>query len=310
MAREVKINTPSRLHFGMINPFIRGARRYISAGVAVSYPNNVVIVKEGSELRVEGCRSDEVFTRIKDFAIKHGLKGIIEIRECIPRHIGLGSTTQLVLAAGYGLALVNNRLIDPVEIAVETGLGKYSGVGTYVFKYGGFVVDMGRSESTVFPPLLTRLEFPEEWVFIIAIPSGSGLDEEREDRIFAEENWNIPVELTWKASYHLIELSSAVAERDFDSFVKALTALQENVGSMFSRYQGGVFSVNSARAIELLRENGVEGVGQSSWGPAVYGVVNGLEEAEAILEKLRPRLDGKVFITSPRNKGAEVMEEK
>lgn len=304
MARAVEIVTPSRLHFGMVNPFARELRLYISAGVAIARPNNTVIVEEDDTLVVEGCRASEVSSRISGFARRHGLKGTVRIVECIPKHIGLGSTTQLLLAAAYGLSLVNNLEVDLVEAARELELGKYSGVGTYVFKHGGFVMDAGRGESTVFPRLITRLEFPEEWAFIVVTPPGGGLDEKLEDQVFKEEV-KVPLELVQKAAYYMLELSASVADRDFNSFSRTLRLLQETVGEMFSSYQGGVFSASSAEAIKALREAGVEGVGQSSWGPTVYGVVYGYEEAERIVEKVS-RPGWRVFAARPLNKGATV----
>lgn len=305
MAEKVTIVTPSRLHFGMVNPFVKELRRYVSAGVAVSNPVNTVVVEEGEGLRIDGCRSSELFSRIAGFAEKHRLSGHVNVMECVPRHVGLGSTTQLVLAAAYGLAVLNGSPMDPVEIARETGLGRYSGVGTYVFKHGGFILDAGKSASSEFPALLTRLEFPEDWVFIVIVPPGQGLGEAQEDMVFREQS-EIPLELVWKASHHMLELSSSVADRDYSSFTRALTMLQETVGSMFSRYQGGVFSTGSSEAVRALRKAGVEGVGQSSWGPTVYGVVEGLEEAEKILGRIERKPDWRIFVAKPCNRGALV----
>lgn len=305
MENKLRVVTPSRLHFGMVNPFIRELRRYISAGVAISSPNNIVEIEESDELVITGCRSEEIASRVMDFARRHGLHGLVRIEECIPQHVGLGSTTQLTLAVAYGLSLLNGLRVDPVDIAIEVGLGRYSGVGTYVFKHGGFIVDSGRKDTTRFPGLLLRVDFPENWVFIVVTPPGRGLTESREDSVFTSEE-KIPLELVWRASHYLLELATAVLDRDFDSFTRALSMLQESVGSMFSRYQGGVFSSYSIDAIRLLREVGLEGVGQSSWGPSVYGVVNGLEEAEAILEKLRSRTKWSIRIARPCNRGAHV----
>jgi predicted sugar kinase len=54
-------------------------------------------------------------------------------------------------------------------------------------------------------------------------------------------------------------------------------------------------------------------VGQSSWGPALYGFSRGdAEEREALAERLRGAwgLEGeRVFWTRPARRGAEVREE-
>jgi beta-ribofuranosylaminobenzene 5'-phosphate synthase len=77
---------------------------------------------------------------------------------------------------------------------------------------------------------------------------------------------------------------------------------------MFSVFQGGVFNVKSAKYIDLLTKMGIIGVGQSSWGPTVYGVVESMEKALVLEAKLRELVDQDALIlaTSPRNKGAEV----
>ena len=51
-------------------------------------------------------------------------------------------------------------------------------------------------------------------------------------------------------------------------------------GRWFASVQGGVFArVRGEELVRRLAEWGARGVGQSSWGPAVYGIVDG-EEAD------------------------------
>jgi beta-ribofuranosylaminobenzene 5'-phosphate synthase len=306
---KITIKTPARLHFGVVNPFNSEYRLYASAGVAIDKPSNVVTIYSGEDLSITGCRSEEVLNRLKGLIEEYGIKrGRVVIEKCIPQHVGLGSTTQLLLAVAHGLFLANNINVDIPLIARKLGLGRISGVGTYIYMYGGFILDAGKKDPHDFPKLLLRLEMPEEWHFIVLIPPGQGLGEREEERVFLS-NYRAREDLVWRASFILYhELVPSILERDFEKFASSLSQLQETVGQIFSSFQGGVFAEYSQRAISVLRELGVVGVGQSSWGPAVYGVLESREEAEEVAEKAIRMLgeEVKIMVVKPLNKGALV----
>ena len=56
---------------------------------------------------------------------------------------------------------------------------------------------------------------------------------------------------------------------------------------MFAARQGGVFHPRAAPVVEALEALGVGAVGQSSWGPTVYGIVDGPERAADVADRLR-----------------------
>jgi beta-ribofuranosylaminobenzene 5'-phosphate synthase len=56
---------------------------------------------------------------------------------------------------------------------------------------------------------------------------------------------------------------------------------------MFAAQQGGVFHPRAAPIVEALHALGVGAVGQSSWGPAVYGIVDDPERAADVADRLR-----------------------
>jgi beta-ribofuranosylaminobenzene 5'-phosphate synthase len=62
----------------------------------------------------------------------------------------------------------------------------------------------------------------------------------------------------------------------------------------------------------LMQESGAYGAGMSSFGPAVYAVVDNKEDASNIREDVQDLLDstigGKVMITRANNKGADIKE--
>ncbi|NAZ14342.1 MAG: GHMP kinase [Desulfurococcales archaeon] len=310
-SRKIMIKTGSRLHFGVINPFNKNMRLYVSAGVYVDKPSNFVVISESSEkLVVRGCRSEEVLEKIRalEESLGERLYGEIEIRECVPRHVGLGSTTQLLLAVARGLIELNNVRKDLLEIAWRLGLGRISGVGTHLFIHGGFVIDAGKKDpyETKIPGLMFRTDFPDEWIFIIVMPRGEGLDETAENKVFSSE-YKVDEKLVWRASHLLFtEMTPSLLERDFIRFSEALYELQKTVGEMFSVFQGGIYTRYSSEAVEILRREGVIGVGQSSWGPTIYGLIESYDKAVKIMRRIEDKIDAKILLAKPLNRGAEM----
>src|SRR6185503_12111202 len=86
----------------------------------------------------------------------------------------------------------------------------------------------------------------------------------------------------------LMTLLPAVADGDIDAFGAALTQIQEMTGRWFAPVQGGTFAPGPSEAlVRRMREWGASGVGQSSWGPAVYGVIGGEAAAKELASRVR-----------------------
>jgi beta-ribofuranosylaminobenzene 5'-phosphate synthase len=73
---------------------------------------------------------------------------------------------------------------------------------------------------------------------------------------------------------------------DIDEFGAALSEIQREIGAIFAERQGGIFHPSAAPLIEALESLGVGAVGQSSWGPTVYGIVADPERAADIARRL------------------------
>ncbi len=288
---KIKVSAPARIHMGILNPTPGiGDRLYASVGVGIAEPRTVVEVEPADELRVSGLSADECksfVTRILDYYKLNGAK--INVRSVPPRHAGLGSTTQLSLSIATGITKAYGLDVRPVELARVLGRGKQSAIGTYAFQQGGFIVEGGWGDNTTFPPLLFNYDFPEDWSFLIVIPESRSFDETQELEVF--EKLPTPQEkLVYEACYRiLLGMAPAVVEKNIRAFGENLTKLQEVVGAMFSQAQGGVFQPHSAPLIEKLREMGAIGVGQSSWGPAVYALFDP-EKRETIERVLKEEI--------------------
>ena len=303
---RVRVRAPARLHLGFIAPAELEGRSYGSVGAAIDEPATVVEAEEADELSVEGVRAEEArgfASATLSWLRQRGAR--VKVEAAPPLHVGLGSTTQLALAVASAVAEAHGVHIDPVEAARVLGRGLRSGAGTYAFKHGGLVIDGGRGPRTAFPPLLFRCELPSDWRFLVALPKGAGLSGRAEAEAFMA--LTAKPSLAYRAAYvALMRLAPAALEADFNAFSSALTELQRLVGEAFSEAQGGVFAEHSSRAVEALASLGVKGVGQSSWGPAAYGLVR-QEEAEEALEGLKRALpDSSVFIAKPCNLGASI----
>jgi beta-ribofuranosylaminobenzene 5'-phosphate synthase len=102
----------------------------------------------------------------------------------------------------------------------------------------------------------------------------------------------------------LTSLLPALVDRDLEEFGGSLTRVQQLVGDEFASMQGGRFHPRAAAIVEALLSGGAAGVGQSSWGPAVYGVVG----SEAAGRDLARRVEGlgAVEVVAFDNHGARV----
>jgi predicted sugar kinase len=82
-------------------------------------------------------------------------------------------------------------------------------------------------------------------------------------------------------------------------------------GECFSVVQGGPFaSPEIASLVDSIREFGVPGAGQSSWGPTVFAITPTEDEAQRLAEWLRGRYDEtkhEIVVSRPDNRGATII---
>jgi beta-RFAP synthase len=109
----------------------------------------------------------------------------------------------------------------------------------------------------------------------------------------------------------LMKMLPALVEKDIINFGQALTEVQRLVGESFAGIQGGHFANPlSEQIINFLLERGAAGAGQSSWGPTVYGLVNGKAAASLLSNEAGKYLSsigcGQSFYVQPDNHGARV----
>jgi beta-ribofuranosylaminobenzene 5'-phosphate synthase len=285
---HMRIRTPSRLHFGLLGWGAQARRQFGGVGLMIDAPGIDLTVEPSSSWFIEGPRAARVEQLVDRLRVAMREAGMmappahIHVDSVPPEHVGLGVGTQLCLAVARAVFLLAGRPdVSVEELARWTGRGRRSGIGLHGFEHGGLIVDGGRPAGTTedvgrrtddIPPLLARLPFPEDWlILIVRPPDQSGLHGADENRAFASLP-PITQDVTDSlCRLVLLEILPAVLERDLAAFGAALGELQARVGACFAPAQGGIYSTAQAsRIIDALRDLGLVGAGQSSWGPTLY----------------------------------------
>jgi len=324
-ALKVYVKTPCRLHFSLIDMSGSVGRVDGSVGLALNYPNVTLEAQSDETLRVEGLTPRKVRTLVKRFMKHFNLKeGVrVNLRSNIPSHVGLGSTTQLSMAIASALAELFNVERDVNYLARVMGRGGTSGIGVAAFHRGGFILDGGHlygkkggkrsflpshASRAPPPPILLRYDFPEDWMFVIALPNlPKGLHGPREVEVF-QSRCPIPdVEVGKVCRLILMKMLPALKEQDIEEFGSSLTQLQE-VG--FAAATKDFMHPTVKRCVKLMLKLGAYGAGQSSFGPNAYALVKGVSQARKIMRITNDFLQrtggGEVFYTSANNRGATV----
>lgn len=311
---KVIVKTPARLHLGLIDMNGDLGRMFGGLGVGIDHPNVIVEAQTAKNFRITGQGVELTKVLVDRFFSAYQIKPNVHLNvaEVIPSHVGLGSGTQLSIAVAVALAKVLDVKASVPELAVEMGRAKRTSVGTSIFQWGGFVVDGGKNLKTqTYPPLLYRQTFPNEWRFVVAVPNQhQGLSNSEENHAFDKLTVMPSCDAAQICRLIMLKLLPAIAEHDIDNFGDALTKIQVLTGKHFAQAQGGTYSSQAAEeCIEFMKKIKTYGVGQSSWGPALYAVVK-QEEAKQTLAKvkayLKEGLGGEAFIAKANNRGATI----
>jgi len=307
----VRVEAPARLHLGMLAVAGDGARRFGGLGVSVSHPAVVLEAQPADDLSVEGAEAERTLAFAQRCRDALGLAGGAHLRvvAAIPPHVGLGSGTKLALAVAKALAALEGREVDTPGLAQAAGRAARSAVGLWTFALGGLVVEGGVRRGVERPaPLLAQHPMPEEWRAVLVVPKAEpGLSGATEEDAF-QRLVPSPERSAAIAQLVLTSLLPALVERDLDEFGAALTHVQQLVGDAFADVQGGRFHPRAAALVERLLRAGAAGAGQSSWGPAVYGLVGSESAGRELAGRMERVLDGEgsVELVTFDNRGARV----
>jgi beta-ribofuranosylaminobenzene 5'-phosphate synthase len=318
----VTVETGGRIHLGFQNLSLAHERLYGGIGVALDQPRLVVEATPADAVHCEDDLAREYAARATELLSVSGAR--ICVSQTLPRHVGLGSGTQLALAVYTAIAEAYDRSVDVRSAAPELGRGGRSGVGVASFEQGGFIVDGGHPTTRftsnrpadgqwTVPPLVSRHALPDEWRVVLVIPAISrgkhGEEEERSMRSIVETATpSIADDVT---AVVLRRLMPAAATGDLSAFGAAVEDLERLNGAWYADEQGGVFRPPIGTIVETLgSSDAIAGAGQSSWGPTVYG----LTEAERVGDATTAAehalgvadIDGDILVSSIDTEGARI----
>ncbi|MDO9238777.1 MAG: GHMP kinase [Methylicorpusculum sp.] len=305
---------PARLHMGFIDLSGALGRHFGSIGVALNEIVTRLTITRSDCPEVSGVSEVRVAKQLQSICIALNVPDTVHIHvdEAIPEHVGLGSGTQMALAIGMGLSHFYGLSYSVRDIAQLTARGRRSGIGIGVFERGGLVVDGGRGEHTITPPVLSQMAVPENWRFILVFDKrGQGLHGKQEIEAFKALPPFSQIEAARLCYLLLMQGLPAIAERDIAKFGEVITQLQKAVGEHFASAQGGVFTSNEvSEAMSWCEHQGAVALGQTSWGPTGFCAVEGTECAEALCLKAQLEFSGyenlQFMTVSARNSGGEI----
>ena len=325
----IRVTAASRLHFGLFALPATGAahwpnsegqpalpaRRFGGVGLMIDRPGVQVSARPADAWSASGPSSERALAAAQRFITslpEHAdRKFEIVVDRCAPGHAGLGAGTQLGLAVAHALAIAaGHGDWNATELARRTGRGLRSSIGIHGFQQGGFLVEGGKAGDGAVSPLLVRDPFPDDWQVLLILPrgrQGTHGAEEREAFATLTQNERDLRRTEILSRVALLGLLPALLEQDLPAFAESLYEFNRRAGEWFLPWQSGIYASPAIEErIAWLRQHGIRGVGQSSWGPAVYAV-----ERPEMLQHVRQRLlelgevhDDELLLCRAANHGA------
>lgn len=320
MFDEVHVETGARLHFGLLANSPDLSRQFGGAGLMIDRPGCKI---HASKTAVDVVTGDDDFARgrVEKFLQCYRQSAPqdlqpppcrLEVVRAIPPHVGFGSGTQLGLAVARALSgLAGKTDVAAPLLAGYVGRGLRSGLGIHGFETGGFLVDGGRRDENLIAPLVSRMNFPTQWrLLLMRPPQISGLSGQAEMAAFAQME-PMPVATTERlCRLLLMQILPAIADADFAACSSGLYEFGRTVGEYFTPLQGGIFASEEMRELAtLLRERGLPGVGQTSWGPTAFALCCDEEQAQSHCRELQHSAQWsrcEICVARPLNVGANL----
>ena len=242
-SKTISIKVHARLHMGFYD--LTGLHKnFGSVGLALENPVTEIVASTTDKLEVFGdidAKSRENIIKIaqntqKSLNLHTSL--MLNIKNLIPSHVGLGSGTQLALSL---VALFNqayNLNLTQAQIAQLSGRGARSGIGLGAFEHGGFLVDAGK-QADALPEIAIRHEFPQGWRVLLMCDSAHvGVYGEHEFNAFRTLK---PMQNNLK-NMVLNHMAPALQRADLLAFGAYMDDLQAYNGTYFSPIQGGMYA--------------------------------------------------------------------
>lgn len=316
----IKITTPCRLHMTLIDMNAEIGRVDGGAGLALSSPNVKLTAEKAEGIFIEGGKGFTERMKLAAEALLPPGEGVkVCVEELIPAHVGFGSGTQSSLAVAAAVNELYGLGKSVRELAAAVKRGGTSGIGVAAFENGGFIVDGGhrfRDKGAFMPsaisrvspaPVLFREDFPD-WDLVVAVPNDKGMHDQEEINIF-KEFCPLPVEEVREIAHVvLMQMMPSVLEKDLENFGAAVNHIQT---AGFNKRENLIWP-DFVKSIASFMRSRSYGAGVSSFGPAVYSLVDNKAEGKELQVEVQKMLDesvgGTVFMAKAQNSGAKISE--
>lgn len=303
---KLRIKAPSRLHFGLFGWGGHALRQFGGFGLMIESPC--------LEMSAEISSSDSISGQVHD---THKIESLVNLaRESLkaqgfnvpflklhvhrapPQHQGLGSGTQLAMTIARLASKFAGYADEPQSPEVLAGLVKRfprSGVGAHGFCSGGLIVDGGHTQGLQkhqeLAPIVAQLPWPEAWQVVLVTPREpegvSGMQEANAFGTLPDPSRQSLAELSQTV---LTGFLPSVKLAMFHESMNFLEAAQKLVGTWFAPAQNSCVygSAHRDNLVALMNDCGLRGVGQSSWGPTLFGFCQ-VHEIDSISARLNSR---------------------
>jgi beta-RFAP synthase len=276
MKKSIVLDSPARIHLGFLELNNKAQRVFGSIGLTISKFRNILKIEDNKKFLVEvenqsiKKRIHQIFKKLEN--LKNLSRCKIKVLEYIPSHIGLGSGTQISLAAGYLISEFNGMNLSIDHISSLLGRGKRSGIGIQSFKTGGFILDSGKiRNSQSIPMTVFNNKWPDDWKIILIFDKEMSGVHGREELEKFEEIKKIDINLVnINCGIVLMTILPAILEKNFKNFAKGIQTIQSNMSKIFYNSEKKFASKKIQIIFDYLQKKKVLGFGQSSWGPTGF----------------------------------------
>jgi beta-ribofuranosylaminobenzene 5'-phosphate synthase len=314
LSQQVTVTTAARLHMGFYDlsqstePGFAGLR-FGGLGLALDAPSTHLQFTKSKKLEFDANCSENVVKIVENIIKSLNLAEVfsLNVLQKIPEHTGLGSGTQMALAIGAGLSALFSLNLCAQQIAIVCMRGRRSGIGLGAFSQGGLLIDSGKIANEL-PSIDMRFDFPDHWRVLLVQDSAHvgvhGAVELEAFKTLKPAQFNLKNML----QQHMLP---ALQRRDLLAFGAHMQDLQAYNGDYFAPIQGGRFASKSvADVLSWLQANGATCVGQSSWGPTGFAILENLQQADLLHTQARLAFKGKpnisFSIVRGKNTGANI----
>ncbi len=317
MASSFTLRTGSRLHCGLFSDNRPGGYRHQGIGFMIDSPGFVISAAitptSGNQIHAPTefyPRIENILTKLDRSVSHQGERRFLEIRveSTVPLHCGFGAGTQLALAIGKLWSLFNQPELITQQLARILKRSQRSCIGTYGFDMGGMLIDRGIAPGKEIGECRFRASLPEHWRFLLVRPPEvKGISGEEEIKAFHHLPGLNPEKIDQLQQLLTIMQSKPDCFRTLSSAIREYGLI---VGESFAPIQGDVFSTKFGKKVfDLLSEDGLQGIAQSSWGPTIFGLCEDSGQAATLRQSVLGHFpEAIVTIACPKNTGVEVSE--